>query len=226
MTYSIKPLISLYEKHADPQKAAQMRAYMKDQFEYLGLPSPLRRELTKSFFKENGFPDLQEVIPLVEACWKMPQREYKYFALELLVKMKKKLGHDAIHLYERLIPDQGWWDTVDLIAPSLVGYHLLHYPGERAAYVNKWILSGNIWLQRSAILFQLKYRSETDTRLLTSVILRLKDSKEFFIRKAIGWILREYSKTDPDFVVRFVQSQDLSGLSHREALKRIIRGGN
>lgn len=224
MTYSIKPLIILYEKHADPKKAAQMRAYMKDQFEYLGLPSPLRRELTKQFFNENKYPEPEDVIPLVETCWQMPNREYKYFALELLVKMKKKLGHDAIHLYEKLITNQGWWDTVDLIAPSLVGYHLLQHPGERAAYVNKWILSGNIWLQRSAILFQLKYRTETDTRLLTSVILRLKDSKEFFIRKAIGWILREYSKTDPDFVVRFVQSQDLSGLSHREALKRIMRG--
>jgi len=224
MSYSIKSLIALYEEHADPGKAAQMNAYMKGRFEYLGLPTPLRRELTKQFFKENGLPGLQEVIPLVESCWEMPHREYKYFALELLVKMKKQLGHDAIYLYEKLIPDQGWWDTVDLIAPTLVGYHLLQYPGERAAYVNKWINSGNIWLQRSAILFQLKYRSGTDTRLLTSVILRLKDSKEFFIRKAIGWILREYSKTDPDFVVRFVQSQDLSGLSHREALKRIMRG--
>ena len=137
--------------------------------------------------------------------------------------MKKKAGHDAIHLYERLITDESWWDTIDLIAPSLVGYHLQQYPEERMQYINKWISSGNIWLQRSCILFQLKYKLDVDTRLLSSIILELKDSREFFIRKAIGWMLREYSKSDPGFVVRFVQNNELSGLSHREALKWLER---
>ncbi|MEN8224202.1 MAG: DNA alkylation repair protein [Bacteroidota bacterium] len=219
----LQPLISSFENHANPEKGTQMRAYMKDQFDYLGLQSPLRKELAKKFYAEQGYPQPEELEAVVQECWKLPYREYKYFAMELMVKMKKKAGHEAIHLYEKLITDESWWDTIDLIAPSLVGYHLQQYPEERNAYINKWIASGNIWLQRSCILFQLKYKSDTDTHLLTAIILKLKDSKEFFIRKAIGWALREYSKTDPGFVVRFVQSHDLSGLSHREALKWLER---
>lgn len=223
MKYDLKPLITSYEANANPEKAAQMKAYMKGQFEYLGLPTPVRKSLSKEFYTDYGYPDPDEIKEIVEECWKLPYREYKYFAMELMVKMKKKAGQDAIHLYEKLITDESWWDTVDLIAPSLVGYHLMEYPEERSFYINKWIGSGNIWLQRSCILFQLKYKADTDIRLLSSIILKLKDSKEFFIRKAIGWSLREYSKTDPGFVVRFVQSHDLSGLSHREALKWLER---
>ncbi len=223
MNFSLQPLIDSFEMHANPDRSKQMRAYMKDQFDYLGIPSPLRKELSKQFYAENGYPLPEQLQIVVEECWKLPYREYKYFAMELMVKMRKKVGHDAIHLYEKLITDESWWDSIDLIAPSLVGYHLQQYPEERTEYINKWIASDNIWLQRSCILFQLKYKLETDTRLLSSIILKLKDSREFFIRKAIGWILREYSKTDPGFVVRFVQSNELSGLSHREAIKWLER---
>jgi len=223
MKYNLDPLIASFEKHANPERAKQMWAYMRDQFDYLGLPSPLRRELTKNFYAEFGYPDPVLVESIVKESWEMPYREYKYFAMELMVRMKKKVGHDAILLYEHLITDQSWWDTIDLIAPSLVGYHFQEYPEERIDYINTWIASDNIWLQRSCILFQLEYKLETDNRLLSAIILKLKDSKEFFIRKAIGWALREYSKTDPGFVIRFVQSHELSGLSHREALKWLER---
>jgi len=123
----------------------------------------------------------------------------------------------------RTIDDRDALAPGDLIAPSLVGYHFQEYPEERQDYINKWIHSGNIWLQRSCILFQLKYKNAVDTRLMASIILELSDHKEFFIRKAIGWMLREYSKTDPGWVVRFVQNHELSGLSRREALKWLER---
>lgn len=223
MKYDLKPLRHVYEKHADPERAGKMKAYMRGQFEYLGLPTPLRRKLSSDFYRDHGYPEPQEVPSIVEYCWDMPCREYKYFALELLVKMKKKTGHDSINLYESLITRQGWWDTVDLIAPALVGFHFQQYPEERVDHINKWIRSENTWLQRSCIIFQLKYKGDTDTRLLTAIILQLKDSREFFIRKAIGWALREYSKTDPGFVIRFVQNHELSGLSRREALKWLER---
>ena len=223
MKYDLQPLIGRFESHANPERARQMRAYMKEQFEYLGLPTPTRKALTKDFYAEAGYPDPDIVEDIVEECWQLPYREYKYFAMELMVRMKKKSDHDAIFLYERLITDQSWWDTVDLIAPSLLGHHFHIYPEERMDFINKWVNSENIWLQRSSILFQLKYKLETDTRLLASIILKLKDSREFFIRKAIGWSLREYSKTDPGFVIRFVQTHELSGLSHREALKWLER---
>lgn len=221
--YSLQPLIGLYSDHSDKEKAMQMRAYMKDQFEYLGLPSPIRRDLTKKFYALAGYPPIHQLQALVDEAWKMPYREFKYFALELLVKMRKKSGHDAIHLYERLVTSESWWDTVDLIAPSLIGYHMQQYPEERMQYIPKWIESENIWLQRSSILFQLKYKNKTDTSLLSDIILQLKGCKEFFIRKAIGWALREYSKTDSGFVIQFVKEHELSGLSHREALKWLER---
>ncbi len=223
MTYNLQPLIKLFEEHADPVYGSKMRAYMRNQFDYLGLPSPLRKKLATHFYTEYGYPDPSMLEAVVEECWELPYREYKYFAMELMVRMKKKAGHDAIHLYERLITDQSWWDTIDLIAPSLIGYHFQEYNEERLDYINKWINSGNIWLQRSCVLFQLKYKEDVDTRLMASIILRLKDSKEFFIRKAIGWMLREYSKSDPGFVVRFVQNNELSGLSQQEALKWLER---
>lgn len=221
--YLLQNLVKSFEAHADAERAQRMRAYMKDQFDFLGLPSPLRKELSKKFYTEAGYPEPAELDEVVREAWHLPCREYKYFAMELMVKLRKKAGHEAMHLYEELITDQSWWDTVDLLAPSLVAYHLQQYPEERSQYINKWMTSGNIWLQRSCILFQLKYKMETDPRMLSWIILELKDSKEFFIRKAIGWALREYSKTDPGFVVRFVQSNDLSGLSHREALKWLER---
>lgn len=221
--YSLQPLILSFEQHANPEYAGRMKGYMKNQFEYIGLPSPLRKELAKTLYAEHGYPEPKELNDVVQQAWELPYREYKYFAMELMVRMKKKAGHDAIFLYEDLITRDSWWDTIDLLAPSLVGYHMQQYPEERTKYINKWISSGNMWLQRSCVLFQLKYKLETDTRLLCSIILKLKDSKEFFIRKAIGWALREYSKTDPGFVVRFVQTHELSGLSHREALKWLER---
>ena len=221
--FDLKPLVSLFNTHANPDKAGQMKAYMKGQFDYLGLPSPMRHMLAKNFFLAYGYPEPGQLEAVIKECYIMPFREYKYFALELLEKMRRKAGHDAIHLYEALLAIDPWWDTIDAIAPSLMGFHFQQYPEERKAYVDKWIASGNIWLQRSAILFQLKYKKETDTGMLTDIILRLKDSKEFFIRKAIGWVLREYSKTDAGFVVRFVQEHELSGLSRREAMKWLER---
>ncbi len=221
--YDLKPLADLFKAHADDVRASQMKAYMKGQYSYLGLPSPLRRELVKKFYSEYGYPGPDQVEEVVKECYDLPYREFKYFALELLVRMRKKAGHKAIDLYEWLLGVDPWWDTVDLIAPSLAGYHLQQYPEERQHYVDKWIASGDTWLQRSAILFQLKYKKNTDTALLTEVIMRLSNSSEFFIRKAIGWVLREYSKTDAGFVRRFVQEHELSGLSRREALKWLER---
>lgn len=221
--YDLRPLADLFAAHADRDKSLQMKAYMKGQFNYLGLPSPLRRELAKKFYSAYGYPAPGQLDKVVKECWDRPYREFKYFSLELLVKMRKRSAHNAMSLYEKLLGIDPWWDTVDLIAPSLAGYHLQLYPEERLHYVDKWIASGDTWLQRSAILFQLKYKKNTDTGLLTEVILRLSNSNEFFIRKAIGWVLREYSKTDAGFVRRFVQEHELSGLSRREALKWLER---
>ena len=130
---------------------------------------------------------------------------------------------DWIDLYEKLIIQKSWWDSVDGLAATQVGGHFKKYPGLIGEYTAKWMDSGNIWPQRTCLLFQLKYKDNTDFELLTSFIEPLAGSKEFFIRKAIGWALRQYSKFNPQVVVDYLEVQQLSNLSRREALKVIER---
>jgi len=167
-------------------------------------------------------PKKTELTEIVKILWQKPQREYHYFAQELVFKYKKELEKEDIELFEFMVLNNSWWDTVDFIAPKLIHQYFKSFPKERDSYIKKWLNSVTIWLQRSAILFQLKDK-KIDTELLTFVIHSLISSKtaskEFFINKAIGWILREYSKTNPEWVMDFLETNELSNLSKKEALK-------
>ena len=118
-----------------------------------------------------------------------------------------------------MLTHNSWWDTVDFIAPKLIGAYFVSFPDQRDAYVNKWLLSKNIWLQRSCIIFQLLRKEKTDTEFLEKIINSLLGSKEFFINKAIGWALRDYSRTDAEWVKHFASKTDVHPLSKREALR-------
>jgi len=157
--------------------------------------------------------------------WDLPEREYQYVAIGYLRKFSKKWDRDFIDLFEQLIISKSWWDSVDGIASWLVGEHFKRFPEMRDEYIDKWMESENIWLQRVCLLFQLHYKEKTDEMLMGSVIMSLNGSKEFFINKAIGWILREYSKTDSQAVINFVENNKLSNLSKREALKWLKNQG-
>ena len=133
------------------------------------------------------------------------------------------MDENPIEFIEFMIVNKPWWDTVDWVASHHAGTYFKMFPHLIREKTGAWMNSENIWLQRSALLFQLKYKRHTDEKLLFDYILKLKDSKEFFIRKAIGWALREYSKTAPESVVHFVETTELSGLSRREALKWLKR---
>ncbi len=215
----INSLEKLFVSHADANNAFSMKKYMKDKFDFLGLRSNGRRELQKEFLKTNGFPPDEFMEPVARALWEKPHREYQYFALDILDKKSKKQEKENIVLIEYLITSKSWWDTVDLIATKLAGTYFMKFPGETVKATEKWMDSGNMWLQRVSLLYQLKYKNETDTDLLAKYIRRLSGSDEFFIRKAIGWVLREYSKTDPRFVLDFVENNDISIFSKKEALK-------
>jgi 3-methyladenine DNA glycosylase AlkD len=121
-----------------------------------------------------------------------------------------------------MITQKSWWDTVDFIAATMVGNYFKKYPEMIKPVTDKWMVSQNMWLQRSCLLFQLKYKAEVNTDLLASFILSLSVSREFFITKAIGWSLRQYSKFDPQWVINFVSKNSLQPLSKREALRLII----
>ena len=122
-----------------------------------------------------------------------------------------------------MIVNKSWWDTVDYIAVKLVGKHFENFPELIPKHIKTWNSSGNLWLNRTAILFQLQYKKKTDINLLFDIIEKQAGSREFFIQKAIGWVLREYSKTDENAVRKFVMQTNLSSLSKREALKWLNR---
>lgn len=213
------PLIGSFKAHANPEKANWMKQYMKGKFEFLGLETKIRRSLQKDFYKSEGYPAQDDLFQVVFSLWKLPAREYQYCAVELLQKFQKKLEVSDITHIEKLILTKSWWDSVDGLASWICGAYFQLYPEQVEKTTTAWIQSGNFWLQRSCLLFQLKYKDKTDTDLLERCIGQLHDEKEFFIRKAIGWILREYSKTNPDWVRAFVHRQHLSALSKKEATK-------
>lgn len=222
----ILPLLSLLEEHRNDKEAVSMKKYMKGRYEYFGIKSPLRKELARQFRMENGPIRPEHLDEMVRWCWQAPERELQYIAMETLGREARKAGSSHLSLYEFMILNKSWWDTVDYIAANLVGPYFQLYPQEIKTVCDRWMASGNIWLQRSCLLFQLKYKDQTDVVLLDGFIQLLKESKEFFIRKAIGWILREYSKTNPDFVLQYIQQHKLSGLSEREALKWLKNKGD
>jgi len=210
-----------FEKNANPENVKPMAAYMKHHFDFLGLKSPIRRELQKSFMKEASKLSWDDFAALIQLLWNQPFREYQYAAAELLDKNKKKIPLDYIADFVWLITTKSWWDSVDSIVPRSLGFYFQKFPKQIDVYIPKWIESENIWLQRAAILFQLKYKEKTNEALLFDIVKKLKNGNEFFVNKAIGWALREYSKTNPKEVAIFVAANKLSNLSHREALKVI-----
>lgn len=223
MSLYVDKIKSQFSQNYDIENAFYMKKYMKNRFEFYGIKSPLRKELSKPFLKKENLPNITEINSIIKELWREPQRELQYFAMDLLSKYSKQLKDEDYTIFEYMIINKSWWDTVDYISAVLVGNHFKIYCALGRTIPSKWILSNNMWLNRSAILFQLKYKQNTDENILFNFILKHSNSKEFFLRKAIGWALREYSKTKPQAVIEFVQKNEskLSGLSKREALKRI-----
>ncbi len=217
----IDELTKEFKLNSNENIAAGQKAYMKDNFLFFGLKSERRRELQKPFLAKAFLPSKSEAFTIIKLLWSKPEREYQLFGQELAFKYVKSFEVEDIDVIEFMIANKSWWDTVDFIAVKLVGAYLKQFPSERNRITAKWQKSGNMWLQRSAILFQLKYKTELDAELLSIIIKSNLGSKEFFINKAIGWILREYTRTNPQWVISFVEENEdaLSGLSKREALR-------
>lgn len=210
-----------FRSAADPANAVFQKAYMRDQFDFFGLKTETRREITKNCFREMPFDNYEALEPAVKELWQFPQREYQYAGQELLVHHKKLWTKNTVKLIEYCIVHKSWWDTVDYLNSYGSGHYFQKYPEAREKISATWNRSDNIWLNRSSLLFQLKYKDKTDTQLLAKYILHLAGSKEFFIQKAIGWVLREYSKTDPVWVRDFIRSNRLATLSAKEGSKYI-----
>jgi 3-methyladenine DNA glycosylase AlkD len=218
-----RDLKALFLKHANPRQAGPMRAYMRGQFDYLGIKSPQFRELMRQHYAQHGLPPLADLERILLDLWALPQREFQYVATSLLARFDAQLPAGFIRTLEHLIVTKSWWDTVDSISTGTLGVLFRRYPKVRLRYLTKWRKSRDFWLRRACILFQLNYKTETDFALLCDIIRDNLGSKEFFINKAIGWALRQYTRVDPQAVRKFVAETPLRPLSAREALKWLER---
>lgn len=205
-------------------KANAMSKYMKGKFTYYGISSPQRREIQKNWFSKLKQLSNEEKRDLIRELWLKEEREFQYVAIDFLKKWKKSdwKENDLAEL-EWLITQKPWWDTVDLLASNMLGIYFKSFPNQLEETIIDWSNSNNIWLQRSCLLFQLKYKNELDFTLLKKLILQFQPNKEFFIQKAIGWILRTYSVVEPKRVIDFIEQSKLDGLAKREALRRMIK---
>lgn len=200
-----------------------MAAYMKNQFAFLGIQSPARKQLMKEYFAEHHLPAASDIQEEVWKLYELPEREFQYAAIQLLEKTAKYLSIESLPFLRRLIEEKAWWDSVDSIAPSIIGGIVKGDRLRGKQIMLEWAASDNMWTNRASILHQLKYKNETDTALLAHIISYHADSPQFFHQKAIGWALREYAKTDPEWVKEFVAATPLKPLSKREALKNISK---
>jgi len=208
-----------YRKEASPIDAVPMSKYMRNQFNFLGIKAPRRSEISRDFLQKATRPLYDKLAEVIIELWSLEEREFQYFAIVLLEKYKKDFSHDTLPLIEHMLVEKSWWDTVDPVASKLAGHLFKINPELREPVVEKWISSGNFWLERSAILFWLKYKKDTDWDFLKTTIRRLRNSEEFFVQKAMGWVLREYSKVEPSRVREFITENELPCLTVREGLK-------
>lgn len=220
----VKEVVAVFKMNADATNARHMKAYLKNKVDFLGLKTPLREELSKPFLQKENLPKEEDLTDVVSQLWAYPYRELHYFALRILEKQVKHLGEPYLFFTEGLAQEKSWWDTIDFLSTRIIGEILKNKPAQWESYAMRWSAHPNFWVNRIALLFQLKYKENTDFNLLTQVIEQHKGSSEFFIQKAIGWALREYSKTDARTVSQFVYQTKLKNLSQREAL-RLIKAG-
>ena len=215
---SLVDLLEELEAAKDPEKAGPMEAYMRHQFPFLGIAGPERNSLYKKYFPEAKKTKIIDW-DFVDTCWEKEPREYQYVAANYLKAMQSYLTKDDLPKLEHLVVIKSWWDTVDIL-DRVVGSLVADHP-ELEEVILKWSLSDNIWLRRVAIDHQLLRKEKTNVQLMEKVLLNNLDQTEFFINKAIGWDLRDYSKTNPEWVAAFIEKnkERMAELSIKEASK-------
>ncbi|ELR64258.1 DNA alkylation repair enzyme [Photobacterium marinum] len=210
----------------DPDVAKEMQAYMKTDQPFYGVKTPQRQAIFKQAREHTKVATFTDYSRLVLWLWSGENREEQYLAMEAAEYYKAFRTKEAFAVYEEMLLGSTHWDTVDKIASNLIGL-LVKEHREFEQKLIEWRESDNMWLRRASLLAHLKHKDQTNLPLLDETILMLANDDEFFIRKAIGWVLREYSKTDPEYVSEFVasHSEELSSLSKKEALKVIQKSG-
>ena len=214
---NVEELAKVLKAIANPNDAAAMKAYMKNKFEFLGVKTPARRKLAKTFFKQQT--DFVIDWNFINEAWNNPYRELQYTALDYLEIRKKLLTPSDLPRLKKQAQTKSWWDTIDFL-DRLVGSIIARFP-ETKEIIVAWSCDEDIWLRRLAIDYQLLRKEKTDTELLEKILVNNLGRTEFFINKAIGWALRDYSKTNPDWVKDFIERYrvEMAALSIREGSK-------
>lgn len=209
-------------EHASAENALPMAKYMKDLFPFHGIKSEPRKAILKETVALHKDEVKASFRHIAKQLYELPEREYQYCAIDLLIKeWPKHFVISDISLIEYFLSTKSWWDSVDPLAKYILGGYLKQFPDETETVIEKFAGSDNMWLNRSAIIYQLGYKKDTDAARLFGLCEHFNTSKEFFIQKAIGWALREYGKTNPEAVKTFVAQATLKPLSVREALKNL-----
>ncbi|MBD0707565.1 MULTISPECIES: DNA alkylation repair protein [unclassified Streptomyces] len=215
-------LTAVYPTAGDPFRAQEMTAYMKGIAPFLGLRAAERRALARTVLDGVPRPEERDCAAVALRCFALPEREYHYFAVDYLRRHVKRCSSGFLPVARRLVTTVSWWDTVDHLAVHVVGGLVAADPA-LGARMDEWIGDENPWVARTALLHQLRFRQDTDAERLFSFCLRRAADRDFFLRKAIGWSLREYAKTAPAEVRAFVDAHTdvLSPLSVREATRHL-----
>jgi 3-methyladenine DNA glycosylase AlkD len=214
-------LVAAFQEKADPSRADAMAAYMRNEFEFLGLAAPLRRKVAKEFMESFAGCTQDELFAAVERLWRLEPREYVYVGTDLLRTHWRVLEPESLPRLRSLVLDRSWWDSVDPLA-HVVGVLVLNHR-ELVADMDRWVEDENRWIVRVALLHQLSWKGATDTERLFGYSRRRGGDEDFFIRKAIGWALRDFATTHPEDVRDFVAAHgaELSPMSVSEATKNL-----
>ncbi len=218
----IHALETAFQENSNPENANAMSKYMKNKFPFFGIKTTERRNILKAIWKQNQEEVRVNARAICLTLFEKQQREFHYCGIEIIIKeLYQKYHKDDITFIEKLITTHSWWDSVDTIAKYILGEYLREFPQNIPAVISRFSNTDSMWLNRSAILFQLGYKEKTDFELLKSICNQHQSSAEFFIQKAIGWALREYAKTNPEAVKYYVVVNNLKPLSRKEALKNL-----
>jgi 3-methyladenine DNA glycosylase AlkD len=216
-------LKELFNHMGCPDREIAMSKYMRNQFSFFGVPSPQRKEI-QSIWVKSLPKDWNQTTKwkMVHLLWNQPQRELHYVAIDWMNTWKAtSIEPQDIHHFTRILTTHSWWDSIDGLAPGIIGKFIQENPKEGYQWIAQWRKNSDFWLRRTCIIFQLKFRENVDFELLKSIIRENVHDKEFFIQKAIGWSLRQHARCDAQSVVNFVHTENIIGLAKREALKHI-----
>ncbi|MDX8431745.1 MAG: DNA alkylation repair protein [Candidatus Algichlamydia australiensis] len=210
-------------ENAAEEERSGMEAYLKNHFPFYGIKKPLRAILMKETCRKFPIKTQTDLFKIIKTLWGEKKRELHYAAIDIADHNHKLFDQNALGIFEELLRKNSWWDTVDRISSTHIGPLSLKFP-KLNCEIDRWILDKNMWIRRSAIIYQLKHKEKTDEQRLFSHCKSCMHEQEFFIRKAIGWALRQYSKTNPESVKKFIHKfrEKLSPLSLKEASKYLV----